>query len=101
MELADYHAWWKREGARSLRRVLMSAWDPIGVAGVPEAQDEYDGYLGPVAELLRDGADEKRIARFLTMIRTDRMGMDRRAKDDRRAASAILDWWAQQPPAVE
>jgi hypothetical protein len=101
MDLADYHAWWKTEGGRGLRRVLMTAWDPIGVADVPEAQDEYDGYLGPVAGLLREGANEKRIAQFLFEIRTERMGMDPRAADDRRAARAILDWWAQQPPAVE
>jgi hypothetical protein len=101
MDLVDYHAWWKAEGARGLRRLLMKAWDPIGVAGIPEAEDEYDGYLGPVAGLLRGGADEERLAHLLSEIRTGRMGLDPQAVDDRRAARAILGWWAQQPPAVE
>jgi len=25
-----------------IHRILMQTWDPIGVADVPEAQDEYD-----------------------------------------------------------
>jgi hypothetical protein len=37
-----------REVRRNIRRVLMERWDPIGVNGIPEAQDEYDSYIGGV-----------------------------------------------------
>ena len=33
----------------------MDVWDPIGVKDEPNAQDEYDGYLGGVYELLVSG----------------------------------------------
>jgi len=36
----------------AIRHVLMDVWDPIGVKDEPNAQDEYDGYLGGVYELL-------------------------------------------------
>jgi hypothetical protein len=55
MDLAESHMWWKRRGARELRRILMEEWDPISVRGIPEAADKYDGYLGPLASRLREG----------------------------------------------
>lgn len=33
----------------------MDVWDPIGVKDEPNAQDEYDSYLGGVYELLVSG----------------------------------------------
>lgn len=32
---------------QAIREALMKEWDPIGVAHIPEAQDEYDGYVAP------------------------------------------------------
>jgi hypothetical protein len=50
IDLEDWHRWWKTSGARELRGLLMTYWDPIGVNGIPEASDEYDSYLGPLAK---------------------------------------------------
>jgi hypothetical protein len=50
----DWLAWWTASGERELRCILMTAWDPIGVADAPEAWDEYDDYLPGVAARLRD-----------------------------------------------
>ena len=48
--IADgWDAWWKRRGEAELRRLLLVEWDPIGIADVPKAQDEYDSYVGPLA----------------------------------------------------
>lgn len=44
-----------RENRRILRDFLMKQWDPIGVAGIPEAHDEYDRYVGEVYVMLVDG----------------------------------------------
>jgi hypothetical protein len=44
-----------RENRRILRDFLMREWDPIGVAGIPEAHDEYDRYVGEVYAMLVDG----------------------------------------------
>ena len=43
-------------------------WDPIGVAGVAGAQDEYDCMISPLLHLLFDGADQDEI---LEWIRTE------------------------------
>ena len=100
MELSEYHMWWKRDGARALRRLLMAEWDPIGVADVPEAQDEYDSYLGHLVGLLREGATQATIRHYLGRVRHDYMGLPRAPLKDRRAARAIAEWWATQPPAL-
>jgi hypothetical protein len=44
-----------RENRRILRDFLMKEWDPIGVAGIPEAHDEYDRYVGQVYLMLVNG----------------------------------------------
>ena len=43
MQLSDWHLWFKRRGGTQLRQLVMNTWDPIGVRGVAEAYDEYDG----------------------------------------------------------
>jgi hypothetical protein len=50
----DWLDWWRTSGERELRCILMTAWDPIGVADAPEAWDEYDDYIPGVASRLRD-----------------------------------------------
>ena len=59
---------------RVIRRVLLEDWDPIGVREVPEAQDEYDSYVGGVYRLLAEGASARILAEHLYAIETDRMG---------------------------
>jgi hypothetical protein len=64
-----------REIRSHIRRVLMEEWDPIGVSDIPEAADEYDGYIGGVYELLDDGASEQEIAAHLRGIEVREMEM--------------------------
>jgi len=59
----------------AIRHVLMDVWDPIGVKDEPNAQDEYDGYLGGVYELLVRGACDEDIEDHLWRIVTERMGL--------------------------
>ena len=65
-----------------IRPVLMSVWNPIGIKDEPNAQDEYDSYLGGVYELLITGASEKRIAERLWWIVAERMGLSAARKAD-------------------
>lgn len=58
---------------RMVQVVLLWAWDPIGVRGIPEAVDEYDSYAPAVLELLESGASDQSIADYLTGITRDRM----------------------------
>ena len=56
-----------------IRRVLMQCWDPIGIRDEPNAQDEYDTYLGGVYELLVGGATDEEIANHLWRIIEERI----------------------------
>jgi hypothetical protein len=94
--------WWKRRGARELRRILMEEWDPIHVNGVPEAADEYDTYLDPLASRLREGAPAEAIADYLTDIEEDRMGLGKSAaarERHRTRAPRLLTWYADEMSA--
>jgi len=61
----------------AIAKVLMNEWDPIGVRGVDEAKDEYDGYVGGAFRLLEAGAGEEELANHLHTIETNRMGISR------------------------
>jgi hypothetical protein len=65
-----------------MRPVLMEDWDPIGVSDVPEAADEYDGYIEGIYVLLRDGASDERIEQHLSEIETKTMGLGPNARND-------------------
>ena len=58
-----------------VREILLRQWDPIGVADVPAAQDEYDSYVGEIASAVRTGHSASEIADHLVLIETDEMGL--------------------------
>jgi hypothetical protein len=64
-----------REVRCAIRRVFLGVWDPIRIGDEPNAQDEYDGYIGRVFELLVTGGSDKEIIEHLLWA-TERMGMD-------------------------
>jgi hypothetical protein len=77
---------------RAIGEVLHYVWDPIGVAGVPQARDEYDGYVGELFSLIRSGATEVELSSRLEEIAGDRMGLGAAKDRSDEAASAIMDW---------
>jgi hypothetical protein len=57
----------------------MREWDPIGVAGISEATDEYDAYVGKVYVMLMDErVTAEAIAAYLIDIATNYMGLSTR-----------------------
>jgi hypothetical protein len=96
MELADWQMWWKRSGAHELRAIMTEEWDPIGLRGIPEAADEYDGYLHQVPSRLRARA------KYLTELEEDRMGLghspNARARDQA-LADRLRAWYAEEMAA--
>jgi hypothetical protein len=88
-----WYAWYKRAGGRELRALAMDVWDPIGVAGIGQARNEYDAYLGQVAHRLRRGASADEIAAYLASIRTERIKLDANPAADERAALAMAEWY--------
>ena len=60
----------------SIKQILWHDWDPIGVNDVPEAQDEYDSYVGGVYRMLASGGSEDEIVDHLWKIEMHTMGLD-------------------------
>ena len=58
-----------------IRQILLNDWDPIGIREVPEAQDEYDSYVGGVYRLVADGASAVEVAKHLARIEGEQMGL--------------------------
>ena len=67
----------------------MQVWDPIGIKDEPNTQDEYDGYLGNVYELLVSGASDSRIAEYLCCVVTERMELTAKTKDMAETVAAL------------
>jgi hypothetical protein len=69
----------------------MTVWDPIGVRNEPNAQDEYDSYLGGVFGLLTNGASDDRIREHLWRIVTERMELPAKEEDMQSTVSALRE----------
>ena len=67
----------------------MQVWDPIGVKSEPNAQDEYDGYIGQVYELLVTRASDESIGEYLWRVVTERMGLQADKNDMRDTVAAL------------
>lgn len=72
--------------------VLQYVWDPIGVAGVPQARDEYDAYVPQVFAMLIEEKGEEEIAAYLTRIEEERMGLTPAPQKAAQVASILIDW---------
>jgi hypothetical protein len=70
--------------------ILYRNWDPIGVAGVPEARDEYRAYLPQVFAMVQNGNGVAAIAGYLSFIRVERMGLDEDDQLDLNVTSMLL-----------
>ena len=55
--------------------LLMRAWDPIGVAGIAEAQDEYDAYVGEVYGMLIRHEPRHKLVDYLWWAETENMAL--------------------------
>jgi hypothetical protein len=58
-----------------IRHVLLNVWDPIGVKDEPNAQDEYDGYIGRLYQLLVSNAPQSELVDYLYWAVHDNMGL--------------------------
>ena len=48
-----------------VRDVLLNDWDPHDAARSPAAHGTYDGYIPPLLDLIRSGADEDAVVGYL------------------------------------
>ncbi len=65
-----------------MRHVLLDTWDPIGIQDAPNAQDEYDGYIGKLYGLLAAGAPDSELVDYLFWAAHEQMGLDSSTRED-------------------
>jgi hypothetical protein len=83
---------YEKDVFRYCNEVLHYVWDPIGVAGHPQARDEYDSYVPGVVSLLFSNASASKIANHLTRIATESMGLSAARKRDLEIAELLIEW---------
>ncbi len=59
----------------AIKQILLQEWDPIGVKDIPEAQDEYDSYIGGVYSRLIRQVSERELFDYLWEVETVTMGL--------------------------
>jgi hypothetical protein len=75
--------------------VLHYLWDPIGVAGCPQARDEYYAYLPQVLGMLLEGKAQEEISSYLVRMEDERMGLrttEATKANATRVASLLVAW---------
>ncbi len=65
-----------------IRHVLLDVWDPIGVKDAPNAQDEYDSYIGRLYELLVSKVPDVELVEHLYWAAHDSMGLSAAQRSD-------------------
>ena len=78
---------------RQIEAVLLHEWDPIGVGGVAEAQNEYRGYVRGVYDVAVGTRSARAVAEHLVKMERGHMGLSgrRRWKTRLPVAQKILD----------
>ena len=84
----------EKELYQRIDEVMHYVWDPIGVSGVPQARDEYDGYLPQVFAMLLESKGREAISAYLTKIEEERMGLTPSKQKAEEVADVLLDWSA-------
>ncbi len=71
--------------------ILLQEWDPIGVNGVPEAEDEYNSYLPVVFSKAMNNESTEAIAEYLGKIETERMSLNGNMQKNKEISLKIIN----------
>jgi hypothetical protein len=74
----------------AIRQVFLRDWDPIGVANIPEAQDEYDSYISQIYGMLIRREPKHKLVDFLWWAETEHMGLYGNRRRTERVADLLL-----------
>jgi hypothetical protein len=73
----------------AMRELVMAEWDPIGVRGTLEAEDEYDAYIPGILRLISSQATVEELFAYLWQLETDSMGLGGNEAACRRFAGCL------------
>lgn len=74
----------------NVRRILLSDWDPIGISGQPNAQDEYDIYVSKIVDLANNNVTPEALAAHLLKVVKEQMGLSGDPSRASQVAAKIL-----------
>ena len=75
---------------KDIDEILFYKWDPIGISDSDWSRDEYQSYLPKVFQLALDNSDPSLIAKYLTWVATERMGLNEASNHDMKIAELVL-----------
>jgi tetratricopeptide (TPR) repeat protein len=81
----------------AIRRALLKEWDPIGVSGIAQAQDEYDSYVPTIYKMLISRKPRHEVFDYLWWLETEHMALT----GNRRATEGFVDRLMQIPDEIE
>jgi hypothetical protein len=74
----------------SIRKILFSDWDPIGVRDNPLLSDEYDRYIAPVYRVLVGSRSEDELIELLHLKEREEIGMPCESREQLRPVARKL-----------
>lgn len=74
----------------SILKILAKYWDPIGIGGDPNADKEYDSYVGEIYRILVSNPSETTIINCLSKIEIDNIGEETFLHTKRFVAKKLL-----------
>ena len=60
---------------RRIKEILLLEWDPIGIASMQGAQDEYDSYIPRISAMLIARKPVHEVFEYLLWVETQHMGL--------------------------
>lgn len=66
----------ENEVITEIRTVLVKDWDPVGIGENLNLGDEYDGYIGPIIQILMYTPSIESIISLLKKIENEDMGIE-------------------------
>ena len=73
-----------------IEKILLLKWDPVDIADVVEAHDEYRTYAISIERMLNDGCTEQEIALALLQFERENMGFNGDVDRANRVAAMIM-----------
>lgn len=64
------------EMQKDIRTVLINDWDPVGIGNNSNLSDEYDGYIGPIIQILMQKSSIESIVLYLEKIENEDIGIE-------------------------
>ena len=80
----------------TVRKAIHSDWDPIGVSSFTQEMGEYDSYVLPLCEMIRNKASEEVVFDALWSLETLGMGLTGNRQNTREFAKWICSLESDQ-----